>query len=384
MNEFIRVMVIAGETSGDMHGAQVIRSLKRKIPGAEIFGMGGDSLANEGMEILYHIRDSSFMGFAEIVRHYPRIKKIFDHCVRLLTERKPDVILLIDYPGFNLRLAEQATNIGIPVQYYISPQVWAWGKKRIDKMKRFTDRLAVILPFEESLYRNAGVDATFVGHPLLEILPFDKSRKEFLDENHLPDKHILALLPGSRKQEINLLLPPLLEAAEIIRARTDCIVAVGAAPGIPDAMYTDILGARKEIHLVHDATHCLMQHARAAIVTSGTATLETAIYRTPMVIVYKTSSLTYHIAKRLVLVSHIGLVNILAGREIVPEFIQSDVTPIKLSQAIEPIILDDLRYEEYRLRLSEIRGMLGSVGASERVAGMMLELYAMKQRKNHV
>ncbi|MDT8323452.1 MAG: lipid-A-disaccharide synthase [Bacteroidota bacterium] len=367
------IMLIAGEASGDQYGARVIRAFRRRHPDAVFFGIGGDLMQAEGMELLYHIRDTAIMGFVEVVRHYPFLKEMFRSCQDAYRDRGARAAVLIDYPGFNLRLAEKVKEMGGRVLYYISPQVWAWGSHRAKKMKKLVDHLAVVFPFEEEIFTAHDIPTTFVGHPLLEILEHS-DRREFLRSWQLPeDRPLLALLPGSRKQEIQRLLPAMLEAAAALREKTGCSVAVGAARQ-PDALYEKWMQAYPDIPLLRDATHALMQHAYAAVVASGTATVETAYYETPMVIVYRASTLNYQIGRHLVQVPNIGMANILAGKRIVPELLQSDVTPYYITSYTLHYFTDTAQYENTRQELRRVKEMMGTPGASERVAAILDEL----------
>lgn len=367
------IMLVAGEASGDLYGARLIRAFREKHPDAVFFGIGGDLMQEEGMELLYHIRETAIMGFVEVVKNYAFLKEMFGTCEDAYRERGADAVVLIDYPGFNLRLAERIKEHGGRVLYYISPQVWAWGRHRIKNMRRHIDHLAVVFPFEEDFFAERDLPATFVGHPLLEILEHSE-RGSFLERWELPaDRPLLALLPGSREQEIERLLPAMLEGAQTLAEKHDCAVAVGAA-GQPDALYEQWLSAYPSVVLVRGATHALMEHAHAAVVASGTATVETAWYGTPMVVVYRASALNYAIGRRLVRVDHIAMANILAGRRIVPELLQSDVTPAYIARYTEHYFTDTEYYENTRRELERVRDKLGTPGASQRVAGLLDEL----------
>lgn len=370
-----RVMFIAGEASGELHGAGVVRELKRLRPGIKIFGVGGDNMKREGMELVYHVSELSFMGFAEVVRHLPVIRSVERTLEQLLKFRRPDVIILIDYPGFNLRFARTAKRYGIKIVYYISPQVWAWHKSRVRKMRGIVDKMLVIFPFEEELYRKEGIDVEFVGHPLLDVLHSTLDRKNFCKRYALDaKKKILALLPGSRRQEIENILPAMLKAARVIAAESDMEIAIGLAPTL-DEKYLRAFFNLDGVHLVRGATYDLMDHAEFALVTSGTATLETACFTTPMVVVYKTSWLTYLIGRLLIRVKNIGLVNIVAGRRIVPELIQHTATAEKLSEQALSLLHDPSRLALAKSELSKVKSMLGEVGASRRVAERILETF---------
>ena len=371
----IRVMMIAGEASGDLHGGGVVRSLRALAPGVEIFGIGGENMRSEGMELVQHISSMSFMGFVEVVRHLGVIRDVERRLEKLLDERRPHVVVLIDYPGFNLRFARAAKERRIPILYYISPQVWAWNKRRITRIRKLVNTMKVILPFEVDLYRHAGVDAEFVGHPIVERIGSAVSREEFFERHHLdPSCRLLALLPGSRLQELERIMPVLVEVSEKVRATPGIQVAVGVAPNLGRALVTRFLPESHGIVLVENATYDLMRHADAAIVTSGTATLETGWFGTPMVVVYRTSPLTYFIGRLLVRVPFIGLVNIVAGEKIVPEYVQGEMTSGKLLPMVRRLLLDRPFAQEMRGKLAVIRERLGGPGASERVARGILSL----------
>ena len=362
-------MVIAGEASGDQYGGRLLRAMKARHPDLESFGIGGDAMRSEGMRLLAHINETSFMGWVEIARHYGFLRHLFRRCVDEFHAKKPRVVILIDYPGFNLRFAREAKKAGCRVVYYISPQVWAWGKDRAAKMKPLVDHIAVVFPFEEKIYRALDIPTTFVGHPLLEILPHI-DRNEFLTRFGLPEGRILALLPGSRTQEIQRLLPVMLQAARAVTHSTGCIPVIGAAR-VPQNVYEPIMAGFSDFHLLYGATHHLMEHAHAAIVTSGTATVETAYYQTPMAIVYRTSFLNYQIGKRLIQVPHIGMANILADERIVPEFIQNEVTPSNLTNCVLPLFQNADFWKLTSEKLKIVRKQMGAPGASDRVADIV-------------
>ncbi|MFZ1729954.1 MAG: lipid-A-disaccharide synthase [Bacteroidota bacterium] len=368
-----RIMIIAGEASGDLYGARLMRAFRLLHPEAEFFGIGGDLMREEGAELLYHISQTAIMGFVEVAKHYPFLKEMFANCEKQYAERGPDAVVLIDYPGFNLRFAKKVKEAGGRVLYYISPQVWAWGKNRAQKMVGLIDHLACVFPFEEKLFNDIGIPTTFVGHPLVEILE-NVDRAKFLSTHGLPtDKPILGLFPGSREQEVHRLLPAMLEGARHVRKRTDCTIAVGAAR-LPDSMYEPYLKNTHDVYLIRGATHGLMQHSHAAVVASGTATVETAWYETPMVIVYRASWLNYQIGKRLVNVDNIGMVNILAGHRIVPELLQADVRDAYIAQYIMPYFTDEKTRSATIENLRLVKKQMGSAGASQRTAEILANL----------
>lgn len=368
-------MMIAGEASGDVHAAHVIRELKKRRPSVEVFGIGGNNMKHEGMELLFHISDLSFMGFVEVLKHLPLIRKVETQLVRAVDERKPDVLVLIDYPGFNLRFARKARRKDIRILYYVSPQVWAWNKGRIKKMKPLVDRMKVVFPFEEELYRREGINVEFVGHPLAESLKSATTREQLCARFGLDaGKKILALLPGSRMQELERIFPVMLEAALVLQQRHSLELVVGVAPSLGRGAFERFLPPTSPVLLAESATHALMQHADAAIVTSGTATLETGWYGTPLVVVYKTSPISFFIGRLLVRVSNIGLVNIVAGKTVAPELLQGDLTVENLVHAVDRILTDTGYRDSMKADLQVIRTNLGGPGASARVAEGIIEL----------
>jgi lipid-A-disaccharide synthase len=371
-----RVMIISGEASGDLHGAGVVRELKRREPDIEIYGVGGDRMHAAGMELIIHSSELSFMGFLEVVKNLRPIRQAERKLDSILRDRKPDVVVLIDYPGFNLRFARKAKGYGIRTLYYISPQVWAWKPGRVHKIRACIDQMKVVFPFEVEIYRNVGLDVEFVGHPLVESLHTHCSREEFLATHGLPaGPRILAILPGSRKQEIEVILPTMCEAARVCLAQYRTQAIVGVAPGLDEGFVRQFIPAGADIRVVANATHDLMQHADAALVTSGTATLEAGWFGTPMVVVYKTSPITYAIGRMLVNVPYIGLVNIVAGRKIVQEYVQQAMTVPNLAVELGRIFGDEAYRHQMKRDLSEIREKLGAPGASARVAESILQLW---------
>lgn len=369
-----RVMIIAGEASGDLHGAGVVRELKKREPDIEIYGIGGDKMAHEGMRLIYHIREMGFMGFVEVIRHLPMIRGMLFALDQILTLRRPDVVVLIDYPGFNLRFAKAAKAKGIKVVYYISPQVWAWHRSRVNKMRELVDVMLAIFPFEVEFYTKEGVHAEFVGHPLLESIRSEMDAKNFRRRYGLdPEKPILALLPGSRRQEIEEIFPNMLAAGKRVAAERNMQLAVGVAPTLEERYFRSIYNV-EGVPLIKGATYELMDHASFAFVTSGTATLETALFGTPMFVLYRTSWITYLIGRLLIHVKNIGLVNIVAGRQIVPEFIQHRASVGTLTKQALALLEDGPRMEQMRKDLSELRALLGTSGASARVADRILAM----------
>lgn len=367
-------MMIAGEASGDLHGSGVVRELKKLNPHIDIYGVGGDKMRQEGMTVVFHVSELSFMGFAEVVKHLPLIYTMEKTLRHLLTLKRPDVVVLIDYPGFNVRFARIAKRNGLRVVYYISPQVWAWRKSRIKKMKGTVDKMLVVFPFEQRMYEEKGIEAEFVGHPLLEELHSQLNRKNFFKHYGLDaNKRLLGLLPGSRLQEIENIFPVMLAAARQIAAEQKMEVAVGIAPTLEEDYFRTMYHV-DGVHLLKGATYDLMAHSDLTIVTSGTATLETACFETPMMVVYKTSWLTYLIGRLLVRVKNIGLVNIVAGKQIVPEFVQHRVSVENLVREASRLLRDEGTLNAMKSELSKLKGVLGNHGASKRVAERILQM----------
>jgi lipid-A-disaccharide synthase len=374
------ILMVAGEASGDLHGSRLAIELKRLNSQCRLMGVGGPKMEAAGVQLLYSLRDFAFLGFSEVLRHLPFIHRALKRIERLFLEDKPDLLILIDYPGFNLRLARLAKKRDIPILYYISPQVWAWHPQRAKAIARCVDKLAVVLPFEEDFYRKkTGLRAHFVGHPLLEVVHPRLSRELFCRQNDLnSEKPVLGLLPGSRAQEIARLLPVMLKAGRILRRRIpELQMAVGAVSTVTNTLYHNLLPDGQDgVIMLVDQTYDLMRHAELLLVASGTATLESAILGTPMVILYRVSFLSWLLALLLVRVDHIGLVNLVAGERIVPELIQYQVTAPRVAREASRLLLDEDRRAQVMDKLAKIRGTLGEVGASRRTAELAFTLIA--------
>lgn len=369
------ILIIAGEASGDTHGAGLVRALKNMRPDLHFFGIGGDQMVAEGVETIHHAREMSFLGFFEIIKHLPFVRRVLRRMITLLEKRNPCLVLLIDYPGFNLRLARAANKRGIPVLYYISPQVWAWDKKRVNKMAEWVGRIVVIFPFEEAIYQKVGMDVRFVGHPLKDVVKPRLSKGAFFEELGFdPNRPTVGLLPGSRLQEVRKLLPEMVRACDFLRQEIpDLQAVVGIAPTLPDEAYGPVLDGKNRIFPVHDRTHDVMAHSDVAIVASGTATLETTILGTPLVVVYKMSRLSFLLGKALVKVDHIGLVNIVAGRKIVPELLQDEANGRRIADEVINLIADENRRDGIKRDLEEVSQKLGEKGATKRAAEAVLD-----------
>lgn len=372
------IFVIAGEASGDLHGAGIVREILRQRPQTAIFGVGGERMKAAGQEQLYCTREMAIIGFTEVVRHLPFILKVMNHLEAEVRKRKPRCAILIDYPGFNLRFARRLKKLGVPILYYIAPQVWAWGADRIPRMVELIDHLAVVFPFEKELFASRGLPTTFVGHPLLEGLQVKTTKAQFFAKNGFPETtRLLGLLPGSRVKEVEKLLPDMLATAQkLVQNIPNLHVVIAQAPDVSPDIYEAILSRfdARIVTLVNNNTYEIMAHSEACLVASGTATLETGCFGTPLVVVYRASKLTYAIARRLVKLDKIGLVNIVAGEKVAPELIQDEFTPAAAAAALTPLLTDQAVCEQVRKKLSSVRAKLGEPGASKRVAELAIKL----------
>lgn len=370
------IFISAGEESGDLHGAALARALRERFPHARLIGLGGGRMEAAGVELLAGLQELAVMGFVEVIRHLPFFIDLKQKVFAALERERVDLVIPIDYPGFNLRLARHARGRGLPVLYYIAPQVWAWHKSRVRDLARDADEVAVVLPFEEPFLRTAGVNAKFVGHPLLDRAPPELSRDAWARANGLdPARPILGLFPGSRAQEVRRHLELFSAAAALVVARNAGVQPVIAMPrGIDRAVYA---GARWP--LAESTGGMLLQYATAALVKSGTTTLEAGIAATPMVVAYRMAPVSYALARRVVKVPHIALANLIAERRVAPEFVQDAATPDALADALLPL-LDAASAERAAMvqGLSLIRGKLGGPGASARVAEIAGELLGGK------
>ncbi len=368
-----RILMIAGEPSGDLHAAGVVREIRQRRPEWEIVGIGGLQMAAAGMTCFHSTDEMAILGFVEVLRHFPFIRRVMNEMKAEILNNRPDLVILVDYPGFNLRFARFVHRQGIPILYYISPQVWAWGKGRLKKMARWISKMAVIFPFEEEIYRRAGVDVTFVGHPLLEKFARGKDPANLKRELDIPpSKKIFGLLPGSRPQEVRKLLPEMIRTFELLRKDfPELEGVVSQSPQLASEFYTPFLrpGLKLTPH-----TEALMCSSHFMLVASGTATLEAALSGTPFAVVYRLAPLSYFIGKHLISVDHIGMVNIVAGRRVVPEFVQGDFQAEKMVSAIGKILRDPKEYEAIQKALSEIPKKLGAPGASARVAELAIKM----------
>lgn len=372
-----KIMISVGEASGDLHGASVAQALKTIQPDCKIFGMGGQAMKAAGVEIVYDIADLGVIGFVEILKNLPKLFRLRDNLAEVMERERPDVLVIIDYHGFNIRLAKIAKQKGIPVISYICPKVWAWGKGRAKEVAETVEKVAAIFPFEVDVYREAGANVTFVGHPLLDIVKTTMTKAEAYEHFQVnPAEPVILLLPGSRQQEIVNLLPVMLETAEKIAEQVpNCQFFLPIASTISQEMLQNIINRyRVRVVLTEKNTYDLMNIGDVAIAASGTVTLEAAILNLPTVVIYKVAALTYALGKIVVKIPYISLPNIVAGRKIVPELLQYAVTADNIASEILPILTEPTVRASIQEDLMEMRGKLGSEGAVERVAHEILAI----------
>ncbi len=373
----MKYFLIAGEASGDLHGSNLMKALRIEDPGSEFRFWGGDLMNEVSTGLQKHIKDLAFMGFLEVLKNLKTILYNFKICKSEIVNFQPDVLILIDYPGFNLRMAKWANAKGIRVFYYISPQLWAWHSSRAFSIKKSVERMYVILPFEKEFYKKYDCEVDFVGHPLLDVTEGFEAPKNFIEIHQLNEKPIIALLPGSRKQEIKRMLTIMLQ---IVSEYPDYQFVIAGAPSIDKSFYSSIIGnenlevnpgIHSNLGFVQNETYPLLKNAQAALVTSGTATLETALLGVPQVVCYQGNSLSFYLAKWLVNVPFISLVNLIAGKEVVKELIQNDFSveqlKIELDRILEPETKQRIK-ADYQL----VRKQLGGKGASKRAAKLMV------------
>jgi lipid-A-disaccharide synthase len=372
-----RILIVAGEASGDLHAASVIQELLRRTPGLTVEGIGGDRLRQAGVRLHAYAGDLAVVGLVEVAYKLPALWRAYRSMVRLLRERPPDLLMLVDFPDFNLLLARRAYRLGIPVLYFISPQVWAWRTGRIRSIARHVRRLLVIFPFEEAFYRRWGIEALYVGHPLLDRLSGSPSRPEARRHLELEQTAtVVGLLPGSRMGELVKHLPLLLRATrQLLMTRPDLRIIVAAADGLPlDLVGSYLKQESSSARVVQGRTHEVMAASDLILVASGTATLEAAIIGTPMVIVYRLAFVSWLVGRLLIRVPHIGMVNLVAGKAIAPELIQFEATPDRIAEEARRLLESPDRRRRMQEQLTEVRDRLGPPGAVTRAADAILEL----------
>ena len=374
-------MIIAGEASGDLYGAHLVLAMKRLAPDLNFFGLGGLEMEEVGVTVLFQLSAMAVVGMTEVIPRIGYILRALRELKRALRSSPPDLLILIDYPGFNLNLAKKARALGIPVLYYIPPQVWAWWRGRVRKIVRRVDRVAVILPFEEEFYQRFGLSVEYVGHPLMDLpLPGGSKKRirEALGISHEKGP-ILGLLPGSRAEEVVKMMPAMIGAAEIISRyypRLHCVLPL-ASTVREDVVKPYVENATIDVTIGRSDTRELLKIADVALVASGTATLEAAIMETPMIITYKVSGLSYILGRFLAKVSHIGLVNLIAGRTVVPELIQGEATAFRLAEEALAILKNNGLRAEMKRQLRSIREQLGQGDASRKIASIAGEMMGL-------
>jgi lipid-A-disaccharide synthase len=368
----MKLAIVAGEASGDLHASEVVQELKKLDPALELFGIGGDLLAAEGMTLLHHAKEMGIVGLFNVLRHLKMFRRIFDELIARIEAERPDAVLLVDYPDFNLRVAKRCRALGIPVIYYISPQVWAWRRGRVKQIAQNVARMLVIFPFEADFYREHDVPVTYVGHPLVDELAHVERRAKTTPPDHAPLR--IALMPGSRRGEVSSLLPPMLDAVASLSRTRPVEGFIIQAPTITSAeLLTHMKASGTFVPIVpHDRGEALAS-ADIALSSSGTATLESAILGTPVVVMYRLSPATYFLARRLVKVPHFSLVNIVAGERIVPELIQEDVNGERIAKEVRALLA---HYDDVITKLDVVRERLGGHGASHRAAAEIFRMLA--------
>lgn len=374
----MKLMIVAGEASGDKHGAKLVSALRAQRPDLELefFGSGDDEMRAAGVETIVDSRDLAIMGAIEVARALPKFLSVFHRLRKAARERKPDLVILIDWPEFNLRLAKKLKRDGHRIVYYISPQIWAWRSYRINSIKRDVEKMLVILPFEQDYYHRHGVQVDYVGHPLLDSVRVTASRKEFCTRHKLdPTRPIIAMLPGSRHSELRHILPPLLETAGLLGRTAPQLQLIMPLAGTftPDGIRSEF-GVTANLSLIERDTYNAIAAADLAIVASGTATLETAIIGTPLIVVYRASVLNWRIFRPMINVPFVGMPNLIAGSEIATELLQDELNPQRLSDLIRKMIGDRDGLQRSREQLREVRAKLGEANASERAAARIVAL----------
>ena len=351
----MKYYIIAGEASGDLHGSNLIKEIKRLDANAIIRCWGGDKMEAAGATLVKHYKELAFMGFAEVIKNLPAIMKNFKFCKEDLQAFQPDAVILIDYPGFNLRMAEWTHEKKYKTIYYISPQVWAWKESRVRAIKKYVDKMIVILPFEKEFFKRWNYDVEYVGHPLVDVIENFKKEHSSIKQS----ANIIALLPGSRRQEIATKLPIMLEASKNF---SNYKFIVAKAPSVDDEFYEPFLSDHKNVEVISNDTYSLLMQADAALVTSGTATLETALFGVPEVVCYKAGSISYQIAKRLVKLKFICLVNLIMDKEVVKELIQNELTAENITKELNGILFDTLKRERIEMDYAGLKNLLSEGG----------------------
>ncbi|MEA3288523.1 MAG: lipid-A-disaccharide synthase [Candidatus Marinimicrobia bacterium] len=367
-------MIVAGEISGDHHAAPLMAAIKEHHSDHRFWGLGGDRMTREGLDSLYHVKDLSVTGFIEVLKHLSFFKEVMHSVIEQCQQRQPDAAILLDYPGFNLRLGMKLKTLGIPVYYYISPQVWAWKKGRVKTMRRFIKRIFVIFPFEEDFYKKQGIPVTFAGHPLVEKDFNIPDRSAFFSQHGLDEKKpMIALLPGSRRNELERLTQPLLEALQLLKKQQpDLQFTLAGLSDLADSYYEPFL-TLDGITLIKDDPYPMIFHADLAIVASGTATLETAYLGTPLVVIYRIAPLSYLIGKLLVKIDHIAMPNLIVDERAIPELIQKDANGQTIAKETLHLLSDQAARIEMSSKLAILKDALGQPGCAKIIASLILK-----------
>jgi lipid-A-disaccharide synthase len=370
------LLVVAGEASGDLHGARLVSELRRLVPGLVTFGLGGDELQAAGLEPVAHSSEVSVVGITEVLRVLPRIKQVFAALLREVDRRRPDAAVLIDFPDFNLRLARELERRGLRIVYYISPQVWAWRKGRVRTIAKLVDRMLVLFPFEVDFYRRHHVQVTHVGHPLVDEVPQLPQAWSRFDEGGMPDGPFrITLLPGSRLSEVEALLPTMLQSVRLLAGELPIEVSLIKAPTVPrELLEEQIELSGLPVRIVAEDRFAAIADSHLALCASGTATLEVGLLGTPMIVLYRLGFWTYSLGRALVRLPSISLVNLVLGRPVVPELLQGNANPERIAAEAERVLLDDDVRAAMRKALAELRGRLGEGGASGRAAREVAEV----------
>lgn len=377
----MKYYIISGEASGDLHGSNLMRGLKIADSNAEFRFWGGDLMAAQGGTLVRHYRDTAIIGFWEVVKKLGTISKNFKLCKQDILDYNPDVVILIDYPGFNFRIAEFAKKKGFKVFYYIAPKVWAWKESRVKKLQKYVDNLFIIFPFEIEYFKRWNINAFYSGNPLIDSIGARLDKKEpfaeFISRNNLPDKPIIALLAGSRKQEVDYILPRI---KRLIVDFPEYQFVLAAAPSLGEDFYSKYL-PNHEMHVVYNQTYETLMQCSAAIVASGTATLEAALLGAPQVVCYGGSEVSYQIAKHFVKVKYISLVNLIVDKPVVKELIQHDMSHEKIRAELRGLLFDETRRKDIIDDYDKLRNMLGERGSSYRIAEKMVEVLSANNKK---
>ncbi len=367
-SQAINFFIIAGEESGDLHGAQLVNHIKKLDPAVRFTGLGGDQMKAAGVELLEHVDNLAIMGFTEVIRHLSFFHRLMDRTVAAIASQRPQRIIVIDYPGFNLRLIKRIAGLGIPITYFILPQVWAWKENRVKILRKYLDQALCIFPFEENWFQQRNVPAKFVGHPFSDGLPEYISRDEFYSRHGLKkDEQLLVLFPGSRQQEVDRLWPSFLTAAQKITAKLpDIRIIAGRAPSVK------LNPLPAEVVVEDNDPRLALKYGRAVLVASGTATLEAAVHDIPAVVAYRLSALTYRLARIMVKIKFVAMVNLVAERQVVPELLQNNFSIDNLADAVEPLLVESEKRNEMLSGYQDVRNALGPAGAYGRAAKLVL------------